>query len=207
MDNGWPWGSSGDLPPFLALWLVGLGVGVIHNPARSPQDNARVERFHGLIEPWAEPKDCPDFATWQERLVWLSQVQRERYPSVGKQSRWQAFPELARVGRPYASVQEAAVWDLERVKAYLAQGLWVRQVDQIGRVTLYHRARSVGRAHKHEKVFVRFDAETTEWVMQDDTGAEVGRKPAEEISVLSITDLESRYSRHVASARQSGVTL
>ena len=26
LDNGHPWGSARDLPPELALWLVGLGV-------------------------------------------------------------------------------------------------------------------------------------------------------------------------------------
>jgi hypothetical protein len=28
VDNGVPWGSWGDLPTDLALWLIGLGVGV-----------------------------------------------------------------------------------------------------------------------------------------------------------------------------------
>jgi hypothetical protein len=38
VDNGYPWGSCGDLPTPLALWLVGLDIGVIWNPPRRPQD-------------------------------------------------------------------------------------------------------------------------------------------------------------------------
>jgi hypothetical protein len=28
-DNGYPWGSAGDFPSELALWLIGLGVEMI----------------------------------------------------------------------------------------------------------------------------------------------------------------------------------
>ena len=44
VDNGYPWGSCGDLPTPFALWLVGLDIGVIWNPPRRPQDNGVVER-------------------------------------------------------------------------------------------------------------------------------------------------------------------
>src|SRR5262249_34516179 len=32
VDNGYPWGNSGDLPPELALWLLGLGPGLVWIP-------------------------------------------------------------------------------------------------------------------------------------------------------------------------------
>jgi transposase InsO family protein len=47
VDNGVPWGSSGDLPPDLVLWLLGLGVETVTNPPRRPQDNGVVERSQG----------------------------------------------------------------------------------------------------------------------------------------------------------------
>src|SRR5208337_2432296 len=55
VDNGYPWGSCGDLPTPFALWLVGLDIGVIWNPPRRPQDNGVVERSQGLAKNWAEP--------------------------------------------------------------------------------------------------------------------------------------------------------
>ncbi len=216
VDNGWPWGSSSDLPTFLALWLIGLGVGVIHNPARRPERNAKVERFHGLVEPWGEPSACPDFATWQERLRWLSRVQRERYPSVevgkagkasdGKQTRLEAFPSLLTTTRPYSRDHEAERWSLELVKGYLAKGRWRRRVDKVGRIRLYNRAHSVGRAHKGQDVFVGFDPTETAWVFRDKDGREIGRQAAKEITVCSIVNLEVSHRPHVSKAAQSGTT-
>src|SRR5262245_52993985 len=46
-DNGNPWGSWGDLPTPLALWLIGLGLGVSWIPPRTPQDKGGVERSQG----------------------------------------------------------------------------------------------------------------------------------------------------------------
>jgi transposase InsO family protein len=206
VDNGWPWGSSRDLPPFLALWLIGLGVGVIHNPARSPQDNGKVERFHGLIEPWGEPERCPNFASWQERLSWLSRIQREHYPAVGKLSRSEAFPSLAVVTRPYTSQQEAERWSLELVKAHLAQGRWRRRVDKVGRIRLYNRPYSVGRLYQGQEVFVGFNQVEGAWVIQDKTGRQIRRVEAREISAASIVNLEVSHRRRVPSTAIGGTT-
>src|SRR5438132_5785588 len=38
VDNGWPWGSHGDFPTELSLWLIGLGLGIHWNNPRSPQE-------------------------------------------------------------------------------------------------------------------------------------------------------------------------
>ncbi len=206
VDNGWPWGSSSDLPPALALWLIGLGVGVVYNPPRCPQDNGVVERFHGLIEPWGEPEKCTSFAAWQERLAWLSRIQRECYPAIGGHSRLQAFPGLSTEGRPYNPLQEARGWNLEPVKGYLAQGVWRRRVDKVGRITLYHRPYQVGRPYKRQDVFVRFDPELTAWVFLDQAGREICRRVAQEITTESIVNLEVSHSRPACHSSQSDTT-
>src|SRR5262249_53568051 len=54
VDNGSPWGSRGDLPTDLVLWLAGLAVAVRANPPRRPQDNGVVERSQGTGKRWAE---------------------------------------------------------------------------------------------------------------------------------------------------------
>src|SRR4051812_5916895 len=82
VDNGWPWGSGGDLPTPLALWLLGTGVGMIWNPPSRPQHNAKVERYHGLLDTWGEPTRCADWAAWTDRVSWVVALQREHYPAV-----------------------------------------------------------------------------------------------------------------------------
>ena len=189
IDNGYPWGASTDLPPVLALWLIGLGVGVVCNHPRRPQENGIVERFHGLVAPWAEPATCADFAAWRERLAWLTHLQRERYPVAGTKSRAAAWPGLATVARPYDPEPEAGQWDPGRVAAYLAPGLRPRRVDKVGRISLYHRPYSVGRPHAGQRVFVAFDAATIAWLVEDENGRELRRHPAPEITADRIRHL------------------
>jgi transposase InsO family protein len=64
-DNGIPWGSRGDLPTDLELWLAGLGVPVRFNPPRRPQDNGVVERSQGTGKRWGDPPTAADAATLQ----------------------------------------------------------------------------------------------------------------------------------------------
>ena len=79
VDNGNPWGSCGDLPTPFALWLIGLGIEVIWNPPRRPQDNGVVERSQGVASNWAEPDRCRNAAELQRRLNEEDRVQRESY--------------------------------------------------------------------------------------------------------------------------------
>lgn len=209
-DNGWPWGAAGDLPPALALWLLGLGVGVVWNRPRRPQENGIVERFHGLVAPWAEPATCADFAAWRQRLAWLVELQRDRYPVDGTQSRREAWPDLTAVARPYDPAREAEPWDLDRVTAYLAQGLWPRQVDKVGRISLYHRPYSVGRRHAGRRVFVGFDPDALAWVVRDQAGRELRRHPAAQITAERIRHLELSHlrpaQRHLGATQPHGTS-
>src|SRR5437867_1687238 len=82
VDNGSPWGSAGDLPPEFALWLVGLGIDMLWNPPRRPQDNGIVERGQGVAKNWAEPHLCRSVAHLQRRMNEEDLVQREKYPSI-----------------------------------------------------------------------------------------------------------------------------
>ena len=68
VDNGTPWGSAGDWPTDLALWLIGLGIGMVWNPPRRPQDNGVIERSQGTGKRWGEPATCADARELQRRL-------------------------------------------------------------------------------------------------------------------------------------------
>lgn len=113
---------------------------------------------------------------------------------------------LRTTARPYRSAEEPERWSLERVKGFLATGRWRRRVDKVGRIRLYNNPYSVGRAYKGQDVFVEFEPSETAWVFRDKAGKEVGRKPAKEITVGSIVNLEVSHRNHVPKAAPSGTT-
>jgi hypothetical protein len=192
VDNGWPWGSGGDLPPVLALWLLGLGIEMVWNRPAHPQENGCVERFQGLLGSWAEPEGCADWSAWTQSTARVVQVQRELYPAVAGQSRLAAHPELLTNPRRLGEGLEEP-WQIELALQYLASGLWRRQVNSKGQITLYHRPLSVGSRYARQSVFVRLDADTREWVVRDSLGKQVKRHPASELTAERITALDISY--------------
>ena len=106
VDNGGPWGSAGDLPPELALWLIGLGIDMHWNDPHSPTQNGVVERSQGMSKRWAEPGQCDTPEQLQERLEEMDAIQREEYPSIGGLSRTVAYPGLVHSGRRYSEAWE-----------------------------------------------------------------------------------------------------
>jgi hypothetical protein len=196
VDNGAPWGSQGQLPPALALWLIGLGIEVIWNRPRRAQDNGCVERTHGVIVQWVEPKQCADHRCLQERVTWATTIQREKYPAIDGQSRLAAYPQLLTPTRPYDRAHEEAHWQLSHVTHYLAQGVWQRRVDKVGRISLYNWAYTVGRRYSGQDVSVRFDPTHHQWVVLDHQGAEIIRHPAQEITRQSILALDVSRKKH-----------
>jgi hypothetical protein len=195
VDNGAPWRSWADLPTALALWWVGLGIEPVFNHPHCPKENPKVERCHGLWESWGEPQACRNFAAWEAAIAWVVETQRERYPSVGGRSRREAHPALAENPRRYTPEAEASLFDLERVKRYLALGRWPRWVSKIGQITLYGKPYRVGRPWAKQAVWVRLAAETTEWVIQDSNGEELIRHPAAQISAERICQLNVAHPR------------
>jgi hypothetical protein len=188
-DNGNPWGSWGDLPTPLALWLIGLGSGVIWTPPRTPQDNGVVERSQGVARNWAEPDRCRDLEELQRRLDEEDQVQRECYPHGGFGSRMEAYPGLAHSGRPYSAAWERTHWSFAAVLAYLAGVQVPRRVDCSGKIGLYHDKVYVGTINRGKAVVVQFDAGASEWVISDQVGVELCRRPLAQFSAASLRRL------------------
>jgi hypothetical protein len=195
VDNGVPWGSRGDLPTDLALWLIGLGVGVDWNPPRRPQDNGVVERSQGTAKRWAEPGACATAEELQRRLEEMDGIQREEYPSVRGRSRLEAFPELAHSGRAYTPAWEGEHWSLAAVGAHLAGYAVPRRVDKSGTVSVYNRTHYVGRIHERKTVHVMFDPEAGEWIFADEKGQQLRSRPAREISREAIMGLQVTHRR------------
>jgi hypothetical protein len=189
VDNGKPWGSWSDLPPALALWLVGLGVGVAWNDPRRPQQNGVVERSQGTAKRWAEPQACRTPAELQARLDEDDRLQRERYPRAGGRGRWELFLGLAHSGRPYAEAEEGRLWALGRVREHLAGYAVPRQVDGQGKVSVYNRHVYAGSRHAGQPVWVQFDPEQGQWLVSDGAGRQLRAVPAPEVNAELIRAL------------------
>jgi hypothetical protein len=189
VDNGKPWGSRSDLPPVLALWLIGLGSDLIWNDPCRPQQNGVVERSQGTAKRWAEPQTCRTRAELQSRLDEDDALQRERYPLAQGRSRRELFPDLAHSGRPYREADEMTAWSVERVREHLAGYAVPRRVDSQGKVSVYNRNLYIGVVHKGQTVWVQFDPEQQHWLICDDEGRQVRTQPAPEINRKSICGL------------------
>ena len=193
VDNGSPWGSKGEFPSELALWLIGLGIEMIWNTPRRPQENGVVERSQGTGNRWCEPQTCNSVAELQKRLERMDQLQREVYPYRDRLSRLAYFPGLANSGRTYSAESEANDWRWNRVTAHLSNYVSVRRVDGNGSVSIYNRGYYVGRAFHGQSIYVTYDPDTNEWVFSDASGCELRHKTASEISqervmALNVTD-------------------
>ena len=182
VDNGYPWGTPRDLPSELALWLIGLGVEPIWNPAGQPTCNPTVERCNGLTQQWGELHTCTDCEQAAEALAEVGRIQREEYPAIRGRTRMEAFPQLGTPRRVYQRDREEAMWDLSRVDAFLARGCWRRQADSNGAISIYGHGRAVGRCWARHEMVVRFDASSRSWVVSGPNGEEVKRVPASELT-------------------------
>jgi hypothetical protein len=190
VDNGKPWGSWSDLPPALALWLIGLGITLIWNDPRCPQQNGVVERSQGTAKRWAEPQACLTVAQLQERLDSDDALQRERYPLAHGRTRAELFPGLMHGGQPYREEDEAAHWSLQRVREHLSGYAIPRRVDRQGKVSVYNRNLYVGVVHAGQQVWIQFDPEQGQWLISDRAGRELRSQPASEISTETICRLQ-----------------
>lgn len=200
-----PWGSRGDLPTDLACWLAGLGIGLLINPPRRPQDNGVIERFQGVGKQWGEPSRCNSAAELQRLMDKLDRWQRDLYPVEAGRPRREIYPALKHSGRRYRRSEEPAMWDLGRAWAWVGAHLVPRRVDSQGKVSLYNRSYTVGLKWVGRTIWVGFDPETGEWSFQDDGGHEIRRQAAEELSAERILALDVSTRRrgiHAAKPRE-----
>src|SRR4051794_10698578 len=137
VDNGTPWGSWGEFPTDLSLWVIGLGVGIHWNNPRSPQENGVVERSQGTADRWCEPWTCDSPEELQARLGRMDRLYREIYPHRDCRGRAASYPGLAQSGRADAAESEGLLWDRSRCTARLSSEVVVRRVDQRGLVSIY----------------------------------------------------------------------
>jgi transposase InsO family protein len=189
LDNGCPWGGRYDLPTVFALWLMGLGLGVRFNPARQPQQNGVIERFNGLGQRWAELDKCSSVAEAQAHLDGADEIQREYMPSVGGQSRLQAYEGLKHSGRRYSRQAEEENWNLDKAEEVLETYRGKRKVGSQGRISMYYRQVYVAQREAGVEVLVQYDKASKMWLISTEAGKVLRMVPAIEISREKIMTL------------------
>lgn len=189
VDNGYPFGSSGDFPPEMALWVIGLGIAVLWIPPARPQHNGVVERSQRTGQDWFEPHTCWDAAQLQQRCDELDRRQRERYPHRDGRSRWEVYPGLRHSGRKYHPRRESAQWEVQKVWDAVAETVAARQVDCTGSVSVYNRHLYVGKPYIRQTVYLSLDPTGPTWVIAAADGTELRTHPAEELAAERIRSL------------------
>jgi len=167
VDNGRPFGDPQlELIPPLALWLIGLGIQVIWNRPRTPQDNAKVERCQGVLANWTEFEKCKDTFDLQIRLWQQAHFYNYDFPIPRKKyrKRIELFPNLGFTGVPW----NPADFKLQRVLNLLAKANWERKVSTNGQITMYAQRFSVGTSYKHQQVSIQLCPLENAWQVYDD---------------------------------------
>jgi transposase InsO family protein len=147
-DNGPPWGTAGAGVEYTALtvWLLRLGIRVLHGRPHHPQTQGKAERFHRTLTVEAL-RDGPlaDLAACQQafdrfRQVYNTERPHEALGDATPASRYQASP------RPFP----AALPPIEYAPAEL-----VRRVQQKGEISLRNQSYLVGKAFRGYPVALR----------------------------------------------------
>jgi hypothetical protein len=100
-----------------------------------------------------------------------------------------AHPELLRPRREYHLEWERALFDEQRVYAYLATVSLTRKVTSTGQIHFYGVLRSVGRGLAGQSVNVQCEARTRVRVVSQADGTELKRSPMEGMDVTSLTGI------------------
>lgn len=194
VDNGLPFGSAGgDCVPWLSLWLVGHGIGVVWNRPASPRLNAKVERKQGVFNKWSAPQTAADAKGLAGRLVPLVKFYNEAFRMRGKgwRSAGECHPEIYENGRKW----NQSGFDIRRVLDYLSGYEWERLASGKGQIFIYDQRFSIGSQHKGENVRIRLDASENRWVVKTVDGDEIGRYKTD-LTVEKINPSRSADDRH-----------
>jgi hypothetical protein len=187
-------------PSTFTLWLVGLGIQhVVTRPGR-PTDNAAVERCHRTINDYAivghERADMDKMQQILNDAVYeMNFILPSRAKGCEGRAPVTAHPQLLQPRHPFQPEHELALFDLDRVDAYLVGFTWRRKVGKTGQITMVrqHGYYTVGRAYARRYVLVRFDPSDRHFVFYDEQApnVEIGRRPAKDLEVADLTGLDT----------------
>lgn len=188
-DNGYPFANTSDrlIPTALVLWLVSIGIDVIFNTPRSPQQNGSVECTQRISARWANPTKC---ATAQDLQTALDKVAHDhlhvlRQRNKSDKTRAEQFPRLCNKLREY----DSALIDPQKAKDFLSSFKWVRTVYANGRISIFSQTIVLGTAYAKQMLTVRYDQYEGQWVIASTNGKVVKRLPGPDLSHEAINNL------------------
>jgi transposase InsO family protein len=193
-DNGSPWGSCGSDERFtpLVLWLLRLGVGVIHGRPYHPQTQGKDERFHATLVAevlrWQAFDDLPAsqaaFDPWRE--IYNTQRPHEALQMNVPATRYTPSP------RNYPTVLPEII--------YPASDL-VRKVSANSGIILHGKRYGIGKAFRGQPVSLRPLAVDGTWdvyycqhrvgSLDERTGAAMSRGTADPLAALAQTKVQN----------------
>lgn len=170
IDNGYPFVNPKyrDVPTVAKLWWIGLGINVIQNTPRCPQQNGAVECLQGVMYNWSNAPGQATIEALQQRLDEESEFQRNAYrmPAYQYQTRSEHFAELNVVKRPY----DPANFDLQRVYDYLSEQVWQRRVTEKGNTKFFSQDIYVGKKYARQLIYATFDPLERQWLFRKADG-------------------------------------
>lgn len=155
------------VPP-LALWLIGLGIQIVWNKPRTPQENAKVERCQGTLGKWTEYKKCKGTFDLQIKLWEQSEFYNFHFPIRRKENkkRVELFPRLMHTGREWVPKN----FSVQRVLDFLSRGCWERGVSSVGQTNLYGHVLQIGSKYKNQRISIKLCPILNHWRFYDTKG-------------------------------------
>ena len=157
IDNGLPLvlPKQADIPTLAKLWWIGLGIEVIQNTPRCPQQNGAVECSQGVLYSWSNPSAQPTIEALQNRLEQESDFQRNHYRIAkrGGETRIKLYPELEQNCRIY----DPNNFKMERIDMFLSQQVWLRTIKKNGELKFMGHWIYIGLKWAKEIVSITFD--------------------------------------------------
>lgn len=188
-DNGQPFGVTADrsLPSALAIWLVSLGIDLIFNRPRTPQQNGSVECTQRISSRWANCSKCPDPQSLQKALdrVAYEHIHVFRQRAKQDQTRAEQYSTLFDNPRKY----EPDKVDPNKVSNYLTQFRWQRTVYPNGRISIFSQQYRIGCQFAKQQVMVGFDPQSNHWVVHLSNGKTIEKLPGPDLSIKAIQNL------------------
>lgn len=198
IDNGYPFvnPNNSDVPSKAKLWWIGLGINVIQNTPRCPQQNGIVECLQGTICSWSNPNKCTCIQDLQERIDKESNFQRNQYqmPAKDYKTRIELHPDLETNERKY----DPNNFDMNLVYEFLSNQVWTRTIKKNGEIKHFGEWLYVGKGKDciERKVDVTFDPQILKWVVRKKDGtllketskAVPSEKHIKEFAVMSKND-------------------
>ena len=187
--------SKSPFPTRLHLFLLGLGIALVVGPPHQPRKRAITERSH---QTWDQQVLAgSQFTDWE--ALWRALRTRRDFMNQYLPCRscdglppLVAYPQAAWARRPYAPDQEAALFDVERIAAYLSSGQWFRKASNVGVVTLGDLHYGLGQTWAKHEVQITFEPADRRLVFLDHDGQRTERRP---IKGLSYTELAGDLGR------------